>query len=206
MSPRKTADMNAKDRRTRQREELKGLILDAARDIFLRDGDGRISMRQLAGKIDYSPGTIYLHFPSKDALLSALVEESFAKLSQALRKTRRDDPVETLRLGLKAYVHFGLRHPNHYRFAFMRQPKPGPYRTHDAFEYLRECVRRCIEAGRFRGVDAETSAQLLWAGVHGLTSLFIARRNFPWVRREALIDELIGNSIRGLLAEGQGGP
>jgi AcrR family transcriptional regulator len=197
--------MNAKDRRTRQKEELKGLILAAARDIFLRDEDGRISMRQLAEKIDYSPGTIYLHFPSKDALLNALVEESFAKLSQALRKTRREDPVETLHLGLKAYVHFGLRHPNHYRFAFMRRPKPGPYRPHDAFGYLRDCVRRCVEAGRFRDVDAETSAQMLWAGVHGLTSLFIARPTFPWVRRDALIEETICNSIRGLLAETKGG-
>jgi AcrR family transcriptional regulator len=197
--------MNAKDRRARQKAELKGMILAAARDIFLRHGEDRISMRQLAGRIEYSPGTIYLHFPSKEALLSALVEESFAKLSGVLRKTRREDPLESLRLGLKAYVHFGLRHPNHYHFAFMRPPKPGPYRTHDAFEYLRECVRRCVEAGCFREVDVETSAQALWAGVHGLTSLLIARPNFPWVRREALIEETIANSIRGLLARGQGG-
>jgi AcrR family transcriptional regulator len=197
--------MNAKDRRTQQKDALKATILAAARDMFLRDEAGRISMRRLAEKIDYSIGAIYLHFPSKDALLNALVEESFAKLSQALRKTRRKDPVETLRAGLKAYVRFGLRYPNHYRFAFMRRPKPGPYQTHDAFEYLRECVRRCIEAGRFRQVDAETSAQLLWAGVHGLTSLFLARPNFPWVGRDALIDETIANSIRGLLAKTSGG-
>lgn len=197
--------MNAKDRRARQKAELRDTILAAARDIFIRDGEGRISMRQLAEKIEYSSGTIYLHFPSKEALLNALVEESFAKLARALRKTRLDDPLETLHVGLKAYVNFGLRHPNHYHFAFMRPPKPGPYRTHDAFQYLRECVRRCVEAGHFRHVDVETAAQVLWAGVHGLTSLFIARPNFPWVRRDALIEETIGNSIRGFLAKGQGG-
>lgn len=193
--------MNAKDRRAQQKAELKGMILAAARDIFLRDGEDRISMRQLAEKVEYSPGTIYLHFRSKEALLNALVEESFAKLSRALRKARLEDPVETLHLGLKAYVRFGLRHPNHYHFAFMRPPKPGPYRTHDAFEYLRECVRRCIEAGHFRDVDVETAAQVLWAGAHGLTSLLIARPNFPWVRRDALIEEMIGNSVRGFLAK-----
>jgi hypothetical protein len=46
---------------------------------------------------------------------------------------------------------------------------------------------------------------MLWAGVHGLTSLFIARPTFPWVRRDALIEETICNSIRGLLAETKGG-
>ncbi len=197
--------MNAKDRRAQQKAELKGIILAAARDIFLRDGEDRISMRQLAEKIEYSPGTIYLHFRSKEALLNALVEESFAKLSRALQRTRREDPLETLHLGLKAYVHFGLRHLNDYHFAFMRPPKPGPYRTHDAFEYLRECVRRCVEAGLFRNVDVETAAQVLWAGAHGLTSLLIARPNFPWVRRSALIEEMIGNSVRGFLAKIKGG-
>jgi len=191
--------MNAKDRRAQHKAELRDTILAAARDIFIRDDEGRISMRQLAEKIEYSPGTIYLHFRSKEALLNALVEESFAKLSNALRKTRRVDPLETLHLGLKAYVIFGLRHPNHYHFAFMRTLAPRPYRPHDAFEYLRECVRRCIEAGRFRNVDEETAAQVLWAGVHGLTALLIARPSFPWVRRDALIEEMIGNSIRGLL-------
>ena len=180
------------------------MILAAARDIFLRDGEGRISMRQLAERIEYSPGTIYLHFPSKEALLNALVEESFAKLSSALRKTRREDPLEALHVGLKAYVHFGLRHPNHYHFAFMRPPKPGPYKTHDAFEYLRECVRRCIDAGHFRTRDVETAAQVLWAAAHGLTSLLIARPSFPWVRRDKLIEETIANSVRGFLAKTKG--
>jgi AcrR family transcriptional regulator len=197
--------MNATDRRARQNAEMKGLILGAAREMFVRDGTGRISMRRLAEKIGYSPGTIYLYFPGKEALLNALVAESFDKLSQTLRKTRRDDPVETLSLGLKAYVHFGLRHPNHYQFAFMLPPQPGPYRPHDAFEYLRECVRRCVHAGRFRKADIETTAQILWADVHGLTSLLIVRPSFPWVRRNALIEESIGNSVRGLLAKTGGG-
>ncbi len=196
--------MSAKTRREQQKAELKSLILDAARDVFVREDYDQVSMRKLAERIEYSPGTIYLHFSSKEALLNSLVEESFAKLSLVLAKTgSQEDPVERLRLGLRAYVDFGLRHPKHYHFAFVVKPiKAEPYRPHSAFEYLRNCVRCCIDAARFRAIDADTAAQLLWATVHGLTSLLIARPNFPWVRQGKLIQETINNSIRGLLVEG----
>jgi AcrR family transcriptional regulator len=179
------------------------MILSAAGKVFAHEGYDRVSMRKLAKAIEYSPGTIYLHFRSKESLLNSLVEDSFSKLSSALERTfREDDPVETLRLGLRAYVEFGLRHPNHYHFAFMmKPPSAGRYRPHPAFEYLLQTVRRCIASGRFRQIDADAAAQLLWAAVHGITSLLIARPTFPWVRRGELIGKAIDNSIRGLLKE-----
>ena len=119
--------MSAKSRREHQKTELRRMILDAARDVFVREGYDHVSMRKLAEKIEYSPGTIYLHFNSKEALLTSLIDESFAKLSQVLEKAvDPSDPVETLRLGLRAYVDFGLRNPNHYHFAFMlKRPTSG---------------------------------------------------------------------------------
>ncbi len=196
--------MSALTRRQQHTAELRGMILDAARDLFVREGYQRVSMRKLAEKIEYSPATIYLHFRSKEALLDCLVEESFDRLHRTLEKVRRDDPVEMLRAALHAYVEFGLKHPNHYQFAFVIRSGhegTGPYRPHQAFEFLRGCVRLCISAGRLRKVDAEVTAQILWSAVHGITSLLIARPRFPWVRRQRLIGEVIDNSVRGLLAE-----
>jgi AcrR family transcriptional regulator len=201
--------MSATTRRARQRAELKAMILDAARQVFIHDGYEQVSMRKLAEKIEYSPGTIYLHFKSKDELLASLVEESFVKLRAALEKARRDDAVETLRAGLHAYVDFGLRYPNHYHFAFMLRPRTvssSTYKPHRAFAFLREVVRRCVECGRFRKVDVETAAQTLWAAVHGVTSLLITRPQFPWVRPNALVAAVIDNSIRGFLADAKPEP
>lgn len=192
--------MSTSSRRQQQKAELRGMILDAAREIFMREGWAQISMRKLADKIEYSPGTIYLHFSGKEALLNSLVEESFAKLAQALEETSRSDPVQRLRCGLRAYVDFGLRHPNHYHFAFIVRPDTRGtrrYRPHKAFEHLRCYVRSCVEAGRFRKVDVETTAQVLWAAVHGITSLLITRPYFPWAGRDKVIAEVINNSIRG---------
>src|SRR3984893_2032722 len=157
--------MNAITRRRKHKEELRRVILDAAREIFVREGYESFSMRKLAEKIEYSPGSVYLHFKNKEELFECLVEESFARLLKTLTGLRNgqewQDPVEGLKKGLRAYVEFGLRNPNDYRFAFMLRPpvEKRPYKVHGAFEALRYMVRRCVEERRFRAVDVETTAQ-----------------------------------------------
>lgn len=202
--------MNAKLRRQKHKEELRKAILDAAREIFVLEGYENFSMRKLAKKIEYSPGSIYLHFKNKEELFDKLVEESFARLLGALRDVgevqQGRDPASRLKRALRTYVEFGLRNPNDYRFAFMLRPpvKKGPYKVHGAFEVLRHMVRRCVEEKRFRKVDVETTAQALWASIHGITSLFIQRPTFPWVSKKRLIAQVIDSAVDSLLAKPNG--
>jgi AcrR family transcriptional regulator len=197
--------MNATSRRREHKQELRRVILDAAREIFVREGYESFSMRKLAKKIEYSPGSVYLHFKSKEELFESLVEESFARLLETLLRLRNgkewQDPVEELKKGLWAYIDFGLRNPNDYRFAFMLRPpvEKRPYKVHRAFEALRHIVRRCVEEKCFRTVDVETTAQTLWASVHGITSLLIQRPAFPWVSRKKLITQVIDTAIGSLV-------
>lgn len=198
--------MSAISRRQKHKEELRRIILDAARDIFVRQGYENFSMRKLAEKIEYSPGSVYLHFKNKEELFECLVDESFARLLKtviALRNGQEgQDPAEELKKGLRAYVEFGLRNPNDYRFAFMLRPpvEKRPYKVHGAFEALRYIVRRCVEEKRFRAVDVETTAQALWTSVHGITSLLIQRPTFPWVPKKVLIAQVIDAAIDSLMA------
>jgi AcrR family transcriptional regulator len=198
--------MNAIVRRERHKQELRRVILDAAREIFAREGYESFSMRRLATKIEYSPGSIYLHFKNKEELFETLVEESFERLLQALNKIKNghaeDDPVEALKKGLRAYVEFGLRNPNDYRFAFLlRRPVvKRPYRVHPAFDTMRYMVGCCVDKKSFRAVDVETTSQALWAAIHGITSLLIQRPTFPWVGKKRVIEQVITNAVDSLMA------
>jgi AcrR family transcriptional regulator len=198
--------MNANSHRQKHKEELRTVILDAARDIFVREGYESFSMRKLARKIEYSPGSIYLHFKNKQELFDCLVEESFARLLQTLmdlrNETKWQDSVEELKRGLRAYVEFGLRNPNDYRFAFMLWPpvEKRPHKVHAAFDALRHIVRRCVEEKRFRPVDVETTSQSLWSSIHGITSLLIQRPAFPWVSKKKLVAQVISTAIDSLVA------
>ena len=192
--------------RERHKQELRRIILDAARRIFVEEGYESFSMRKLAQRIHYSPGSIYLHFKNKRELFHSLVEESFSKLHEGMVRLKaiekNSDPVALLRKGLRGYVRFGLSYPNDYRFAFLISP-PGekrPQKVHAPFEALRQLIRVCVKEGYFHPIDVETASQDLWAIAHGVTSLLIQRSSFPWVPKERLIATVIDKSIDSFLA------
>lgn len=200
--------MGVRERRERQRESLRQEILDAARELFLAEGYDAVSMRRIADKIEYSPTTIYLYFRDKADLFVHLCEETFARLLEVHSKIAETegDPVMMLRRGLRAYVDFGLEHPNHYRITFIVPLPPaevaaeqGAFPTGDAsFDFLRRAVTACVESGAFKPCDVETVSQGLWAVVHGITALLICHADFPWVDRDTFIDSTIGTMLDGL--------
>src|SRR5207237_9162206 len=116
--------MGPKTRREREREALRQVIMDAARELFVEEGFENVSMRRIAEKIEYSPTTIYLYFEDKLSLLFAICGETFAKLAKRMEIIRKetDNPVEALKKGCRAYVEFGLKHPNHYKLTFINHP------------------------------------------------------------------------------------
>ena len=78
--------MGVKERRARQKKFLRQEILDAASELFGRDGYENVSMRRIADKIEYSPTTIYIYFKDKAELLEQVCKETFGRLVQRLTK------------------------------------------------------------------------------------------------------------------------
>src|SRR5215471_9648845 len=165
MYPPGNRSMGVKERRARQRRYLRQEILDAASELFVREGFENVSMRRIAEKIEYSPTTIYLYFKDKSELLEQVCAETFSRLVSKLSKILEQpgEPLERLRRGLLAYVEFGLENPHHYRATFM-MPIPdgfdeGKYLQPDApgmqaFDFLRRCVYDGIAAGKLTLKDA----------------------------------------------------
>lgn len=198
---------------TRQR------ILEAARELFARRGVERVTMRELAHAIRLTPAAIYLHFRDKAALLRELVEHDFRGFSARLaRLTAVADPVERLREMGHAYIEFGLTHPNHYRLLLMTPHAPhvagaaekGAALGHgapeqDAYAFLCATVQECIAAGRFRPEyqNPEQVAQVIWAALHGVVALHIAKGDDPWLTLQSptrTVALLIETLHRGLAA------
>lgn len=202
--------MGVQERRAREKKELRQEILDAARDLFVREGFENVSMRKIAEKIEYSPTTIYLYFQDKAELLDCICEETLGRLvrKQTVLDQTVPDPLERLQLGLRSYIEFGLKYPNHYKVAFMMSRPPDEVerrgRSHEmgkkAFSHLRNTLALCAEQHMIDVPDLESTAQVLWAMIHGLTSLLIAHPKFEWVDRGHLIDTLIDNAVHGLRA------
>jgi AcrR family transcriptional regulator len=203
--------VGVKERKARQKRFLRQEILDAASELFVKEGFEHVSMRRIAEKIEYSPTTIYLYFKDKAELLEQVCQETFTRLAHRLTTILEQpgDPLERLKRGLVAYIKFGLENPQHYRVVFMMPPPEGfdksKYLLPDSpgiqsFDFLRRCVFDCITAGKLRTKDAELVSQILWCGVHGLTALLITHQMFPWVNKEQLIHSTVNTLVSGVAA------
>ena len=178
--------MGVQERRAREKANIREEILDAARTLFVKEGYEHVSMRKIAEKVEYAPGTIYLYFRDKAEILQRLSDETFAKLEKRMMAIHADpaSPLDGLRRGLRTYIQFGIDNPNHYIVTFVQakqlpqdhQPQAGER----CFDRLRAAVGRCVEAGQLNCDDAEEVAQALWAGAHGVTTLLITC-NFPFI-------------------------
>src|SRR5580704_18879777 len=114
--------MGVQERRARQKEGIREEILDAARTLFVKEGYEHVSIRKVAGKVEYAPGTIYLYFRDKAEILDRICEETFAKLLRKMGAIEHDTaaPLDKLRRGLRTYIQFGLENPNHYIVTFIQ--------------------------------------------------------------------------------------
>jgi len=208
--------LGPRERREREREEIRTRILDAARDLFLTEGYDAVTMRRIADRIEYSPTAIYFHFRDKDALIRELCDTDFRTLAQQFTAiTAITDPVERLRLTGLAYFDFASNYPNHYRLMFMTPHPPiDPEQMsiergdpqEDAYAFLKHVVGACIATGRVRDeyADVELMSQTMWAGVHGVVSLQIAKCNDPWVEWHPIkkrVETMIDLLLRGMLVE-----
>jgi AcrR family transcriptional regulator len=213
--------MGVKERREREKSETRDKILDAARGLFVTEGYEGVSMRRVAEKIEYSPTAIYVHFADKNELFRELCRQDFARLQEVMQSADMPaDPIERLRQIGRNYIQFGLRFPNHYVFMFMTPHPPqepdeedreimgNPEK--DAYAMLKWAVQEAINAGCFREEvqDAELVSQTLWASVHGVISLNIAKCTDPWVEWRPLEDRaemMLDITLRGLLLPDKGG-
>ncbi len=207
--------MGPRERREREREEIRTRILDAARELFASEGIESVTMRRIADRIEYSPTAIYFHFKDKEALLADLCDCDFREFAHGFARIAQiPDPIERLKAAGAAYVQFGLTHPSHYRLMFMTPRATAAASTidkgnpeEDAYAFLKGIVSELLSRGYFRNdlTDPDLAAQVIWSAVHGLVSLEIAKCKDEWVdwrpveERSRIVIEMI---IRGLMKDG----
>lgn len=189
-------------------------ILDAALRLFSSRGIHAVSTREIAAAAGISQPALYAYFPTRDEIAAVLCGQAFALLRAritAVAGDQRPDRACFERI-CRVYVDFGLEQPDAYRVAFMIEkagfseaPDEAGQRILDAgveaFACVRDQMRRFLAAGLAIDPDVERLTQSVWAALHGLVSLMIARPQFPWSAREQLIGAHIAMISRGVLRE-----
>jgi AcrR family transcriptional regulator len=191
-------------------------ILSAAKELFLREGYQATTIRRIADVVGVSAPALYLYFKDKDAILIALCDQTFGALIELMDGMEHETlrPLERLRRCGTAYIRFALEHPREYWLTFMsgNTPQEIKKRGHkpETIDPDAPGSQGAIAFQRFMGIfqDIEksglelyypiaTATELVWMSLHGLVAAVINNPEFPWTRRDELIEGMLEMVVRG---------
>lgn len=182
-------------------------ILKATAKVLVEEGYDRASTNRVAQTAGVSIGSLYQYYPSKEALVAALVDEHLGKMNELLAArltdvTGADLATDTRNLvdGLVAAYRW---EPRLHHVLCQEVPKVGELRRVYAFEQrLGEVARARLHGlrGRIGHADVDTAIFVLVNAVPSI--LRAAVQNDPEGRQDALLaSEVTQLILRYLMAE-----
>ncbi len=189
---------------------LRKEILDVSKDLLIKDGFSKMSMRRIAKRANVTATSIYLHFKNKDDLLLALIEESIHNLKEVLVEVM--DPskgfIQQLEEMARAYIRFALEHPKEYEIIYMVRPEEMPKYPREKFNEVRnayELLAGIISDGKANSLidvdDPLICAYTIWAQIHGVVSVILNRRLDTRIPQQKFIDQAVDHIIQGFIIQ-----
>ncbi|MBC9929694.1 TetR/AcrR family transcriptional regulator [Chitinophaga qingshengii] len=200
--------MGIAERKERERADMRRRIVDAAMKMFVEEGYEKVSIRNIADKIEYSPATIYLYYKDKDELLYDVQKEAFVSLADHFaRSLTAAEPLERLMQLAWAYIGFYRENPELYDLMFIikapmnAEGEEEKWKNGDsAYDALYHLVAECIEKKLLRFQNPTIAAMSIWAFAHGLISLDLRSRLKVCKLPEKALNVSIDDAITEYLA------
>jgi len=175
------------ERRQAVSEHKRALILEAARAMFEAEGLEGTSLRAIAAKAGYTPGALYFHFESKEAIYAEVLARSLSSLRGAVEAAvaAADAPGARLRAAALAFFDFYTENPRDLDLGFylyrggMRPHGLGRTRDEELNAALAEALAPIALAAAALGASPRAGRELMaavFAHAAGLLLLDHTRR------------------------------
>lgn len=208
--------MGIQERRLRERQARKKLVLDATRELVRERGFNGTTTKQIAKSCELSEAALFFYFKSKDEIFTSMLLEGIELMSEGMQRIASAglSPDETLK---RLWAFFGEvrdRHPEYFQvFAYLGHPQS----TSSVSEEVREDLARrsgdsfrrfaALLSDRMHVVEARACADLLWASFLGLTVLRDSRVNLgsrphPTAKEMSTVLDLLRGGV--LASDGEG--
>ena len=170
-------------RKQREAEQRRKAIIKIVRKLIKKGGVGEISLRKVAEMAGYSTTVVYTLFGDKGTLITQAMDEDLLDLTGAMRDAvvTGKNPLERIQAMARAYVAFGVSHPDEYAFVFMQRRPHAPNESarvqhgdpaQDPYAFARGLFVAWAATGAVRpdDVDVDLMTQIFWEGIHGFTA------------------------------------
>lgn len=201
----------SKERQMRKQEEIRNIILEAARDIISKEGIECLSIRKITNAIEYSPAIIYHYFKNKNEIVESLVSEGYAKILASIRtvEINQEEPEKEIKEIFINYIKAALAAPDEYK-AFMLNEEAsvlkktallekGISKKSPTLKMLCNNIQRGIKLGRYAPCDVELTAQILWTAAFGLIMKLIIEKEIPDEQVNRLIEQHFNVLFNGMM-------
>jgi AcrR family transcriptional regulator len=177
----------------RRREQARARIISVAAARFASAGVDGARLDEIADAADVARGTLYSHFPTKEALLHAVLEPVLTHACFRVRACQKLGPQRGVDALLALYLELWAHFPNELRVSYQARTQPLGALAALHGQFLTGVLAvfgRAQKARRLRTQQAELSARALATLAVPLLELYAGHPRF-----EALFVE----SLRGLL-------
>lgn len=182
--------MGVAERKQREKEKRRNEILDAAEELFFRQGLQQTTMDDLAARTELSKGTLYLYFRSKDEVYLAInvrAKRLMRERMEAAARIKAKGRAQVLALG-RAYLAFSLEFPDYAKVMQECMHSEGELLEANAYaqeahEHGERALMLLFDALR-RGqadesirpdLDPVKTGLLLWAQLTGLLQILASK-------------------------------
>lgn len=186
--------------------DLRNELIRIAAEMLADGGVEALSLRDVAKRAGVSHNAPYQHFADKEALIAAIAQQGFQRLSEAVDAavaSASDAPARLIAVG-RAYVGFMAGHPAYLQVMFGAFPHthyPDLAQTAlDTLNRLVQIVREGQADGTIRAGDAGEIAGLIWMTVHGLSTAVIAQKIPVLVAGEHSAEDLAARYVAMICA------
>lgn len=203
------------ERKQREIDQRRKDILKVVRKMIVKGGAREITMRKVADESGFSTTVVYALFGDKATMITNAIDDDIIRLQKLLRAAvvEGKTTLERLRLASLAYVENGLQHPDQYFLVFMERRPAAPTETstlefgnpeHDPYALVRGLAVGLVDDGVIAATEAEIDVitQVIWEGLHGMTSLRVSTGDDPWIERigaQAHLDFLLDIVLLGVI-------
>ena len=157
---------------------LKDACVAAAHAVIAEHGVEKLSLRDVARKLNVSHQAPYKHYASRDHLLVEVIRRCFVKFSDALKARNRaaDTKQDIHALGI-SYLQFALQNPLEYRLMFgtaWPAVAADSMMLADArysFDVLRQALQPLFAKSLNSTEKIDATAMFMWSTLHGLASI-----------------------------------
>ena len=185
---------------------LKEEFLTIAFDFIHTEDVDKLTLKVLSDATGTSRSAIYRHFSSKDALMEEIIRRGFELFDSVTSPTLLDSKTPLLDRFYntsKIYITWAKENPNLYRllfgrkYAYIREEILSiKEESCDAFGALKKAVEEGQKEGILKQEDSLRQSVVIWASLHGLSSLIID----GFLEVEEISEELVDDMFKSLLA------